>query len=228
MNKENKLGNGDKALFEGMMRRAGLGKHVKTFSKERGKLLSEAFDPSMGADDEDEDEFGLEDDGMDGMDGPMDSGAEMDGDLPPDEGDMSTEDPSLADDGLGSGSMPDLGMEPGTPPAQVTPEAVAKAIVDALKGLGLVSYEDDSEMQDPLADDGLGGDDLGGGLDGMDAPADDGMDSDLGGMGAGGDEEVDLGMEVSDDEGDEFEEEDVQKLAESIMKSLKKEKSKNR
>jgi hypothetical protein len=212
MNKENKLGNGDKALFEGMMRRAGLGKHVKTFSKERGKLLSEAFDPSSGLED-------------DGMDGPMDPGAEMDGDLPPEEGDMSTEDPSLDGGGMGSGSMPDLGMEPGTPPAQVTPEAVAKAIVDALKGLGLVSYEDDSEMQDPLADDGLGGDDdLGGGLDSMESPAGDGMD--MGGM--GGDEEVDLGMEVSDDEGDEFEEEDVQKLAESIMKSLKKEKSKVR
>lgn len=225
MNKENKLGNGDKALFEGMMRRAGLGKHVKTFSKERGKLLSEAFDPSSGLDDEEDDEFGLEDDGMDG---PMDPGAEMDGDLPPEEGDMSTEDPSLDGGGMGSGSMPDLGMEPGTPPAQVTPEAVAKAIVDALKGLGLVSYEDDSEMQDPLADDGLGGDDLGGGLDSMDSPAGDGMDMepDMGGM--GGDEEVDLGMEVSDDEGDEFEEEDVQKLAESIMKSLKKEKSKVR
>lgn len=217
MNKENKLGNGDKALFEGMMRRAGLGKHVKTFSKERSKLLSEAFDPSMGADDEDEDEFGLEDD----SDVPLDSPSDMDGDLPPDESDMSTEDPSLEDDGLGSGSMPDLGLESGTPPAQVTPEAVAKAIVDALKGLGLVSYEDDSEMQDPLADD-----DLGGGLDGMDAPAGDSMESDMDLGGAGGDEEVDLGMEVSDDEGDEFEEEDVQKLAESIMNSLKKQKSK--
>lgn len=203
-------------LVEGLMRRAGLGKYARKFVTKRDGLLKEGYDPLQEQDDEDEeDELGADPFGDD-MDGPVDGGApdaaDLPADLPPEAG-ADVTDPT-ADLGLSDDSG--LGLEPGTPPAQVTPEQVAKAVVDALKSLNLVSYEDegtedveasldsDLDLNPPApAPEGEGDVDL--------SVSDDGM----------GDDNVDLSVSDEDEEEEEF---DVEKLAEAIVRAVKKNK----
>lgn len=196
-----------KVLVEGLMKRAGLGSYARKFVNKRASLIKEGYDPLE--DDDEEDDLDLD------SDGPVDGGAPDATDSPDalpdpaggDEADLSTDMDMPVDSGLG--------MEAGTPPAQVSPEQVAKAVVDALKTLGLVSYEDEGAADlGAGAEPGLGGD-LGG--DDLD------LDSDVG----GGEEDVDLNLDMEDDGmGDEEEDEelDVQKLAESILKAARKRK----
>lgn len=207
-------------LVEGLMRRAGLGKYARKFVTKRDGLIKEGYDPLHEQDDEDEDEDLGADPFGDDMGGPVDGGApdaaDLPADLPPDAG-ADVTDPT-AD--LGLPDETGLGLESGTPPAQVTPEQVAKAVVDALKSLNLVSYEDES------ADGEAGlGDDLAPESD-LDlnppAPAPEGEgETDLSVTDDGmGDEEVDLSVSDEDEE-DDF---DVEKLAEAIVRAVKKNK----
>lgn len=207
-------------LVEGLMRRAGLGKYARKFVTKRDGLLKEGYDPLQEQDDEDEeDELGADPFGDD-MDGPVDGGApdaaDLPADLPPEAG-ADVTDPT-ADLGLSDDSG--LGLEPGTPPAQVTPEQVAKAVVDALKSLNLVSYEDEGADGAGLGDEAS----LDSDLDlNPPAPAPEGEgDVDLSVSDDGmGDDNVDLSVSDEDEEEEEF---DVEKLAEAIVRAVKKNK----
>jgi len=191
-------------LVEGLMRRAGLGKHVRKFVNKRDGLLKEGYDPLQDEEEDEEDLFGSD------QNDPVDGGAPDAADLPPEAG-SDVVDPSadLSDPDTG------LGLEPGTPPAQITPEQVAKAVVDALKGLNLVSYEDES---DEMAGDELGADlDLG---SEPSAPAPETEKSDVD-LSVSDDGMGDTDVSVSDEE-ETDEDKEVNKLAEAIVRAIRK------